>query len=128
MSSRLGRGIRCIAKAKFEGFTKTTLEAIMLAREEFRRLEYDYICKEQLLAGLIGEGTCVAAQVLKSMGITLEGIRKQVEKKSPRVCGFAAIWFLLTCVASDLVRSFEEARKLGHNYIGPEHILLGLLR
>ncbi|KAK8570202.1 hypothetical protein V6N13_002897 [Hibiscus sabdariffa] len=126
--SQLGRGSRCVAKAKFEGFTKTALEAIMLAREESRRLGFNYICSEELLVGLIGVGTGVAAQVLKSMGITVEGVRKQIEEGSPRVCGFAAVGFSLTCVAGDLVRSFEEARKLGHNYIGPEHILLGLLR
>ncbi|KAL4366270.1 hypothetical protein GQ457_05G002780 [Hibiscus cannabinus] len=126
--SQLGRGSRCVAKAKFEGFTKTALEAIMLAREESRRLGFDYICSEELLAGLVGVGTGVAAQVLKSMGITLEGVRKQLEEDTPIVCGFAAVGFSLTCVASHLVWSFEEARKLGHNYIGPEHILLGLLR
>ncbi|KAK8654269.1 hypothetical protein V6N13_128240 [Hibiscus sabdariffa] len=126
--SQLGRGSRCVAKAKFEGFTKTALEAIMLAREESRRIGFDYICSEELLAGLVGVGTGVAAQVLKSMGITLEGVRKQLEEDTPIVCGFAAVGFSLTCVAGHLVRSFEEARKLGHNYIGPEHILLGLLR
>ncbi|KAL4324165.1 hypothetical protein GQ457_11G014610 [Hibiscus cannabinus] len=120
----------CVAKdTSFEGFTGKALEAIMIARDESRRLGNNFIDILQILLGLIGEGTGIAAEVLKSSGIKLEDVRDQVEKISPRGKGCYALGLQFTSIAtSALLHSFEEACKRGHNHIGPEHLLLVLLR
>ncbi|KAK8480534.1 hypothetical protein V6N13_031457 [Hibiscus sabdariffa] len=130
LSSLPGSGSGCVAKdTSFEGFTGKALEAIMIARDESRRLGNNFIDILQILLGLIGEGTGIAAQVLKSSGIKLEDVRDQVEKISPRGKGCYALGLPFTSIAtSALVHSFEEACKRGHNHIGPEHLLLVLLR
>ncbi|KAK8487477.1 hypothetical protein V6N11_055684 [Hibiscus sabdariffa] len=116
-------------EAKFEGLSEKSIKVIILARGESRRHGHNYIGTEQILLGLIGEGTGIAAKVLKSMGIKLIDARKQVAKTSPRGSGCFAVGFSFTSLASAvLVHSLEEARKRGHNSIEPEHLLLGLLR
>ena len=71
-SSRRARASRCIPKAMFERFTEKAIKVIMLAQEEARRLGHNFVGTEQILLGLIGEGTGIAAKVLKSMGLTLK--------------------------------------------------------
>jgi len=84
---------------------------------------------EQILLGLIGEGTGVAAKVLKSMGVNLKDSRVEVEKIIGRGSGFVAVEIPFTPRAKRVLElSLEEARQLGHNYIGTEHLLLGLIR
>ncbi len=101
----------------------------MLAQEEARRLGHNFVGTEQILLGLIGEGTGVAAKVLKSMGVTLKDARVEVEKIIGRGSGFVAVEIPFTPRAKRVLElSLEEARQLGHNYIGTEHLLLGLIR
>ncbi|KAK8513727.1 hypothetical protein V6N13_002451 [Hibiscus sabdariffa] len=130
LSSRPVSGCGCVAKeARFEGFTGEALEAIMNARDESERLGHSSIELEHILLGLIGGGTGIAAESLKSMGIKLKDVREYAIKNTICDRAVSVLWFEFSPTAMDiLILSFEEARKLGHNYIGPEHLLLGLLR
>ncbi len=113
----------------FERFTEKAIKVIMLAQEEARRLGHNFVGTEQILLGLIGEGTGVAAKVLKSMGVNLKDARIEVEKIIGRGSGFVAVEIPFTPRAKRVLElSLEEARQLGHNYIGTEHLLLGLIR
>ena len=113
----------------FERFTEKAIKVIMLAQEEARRLGHNFVGTEQILLGLIGEGTGVAAKVLKSMGVNLKDARVEVEKIIGRGSGFVAVEIPFTPRAKRVLElSLEEARQLGHNYIGTEHLLLGLIR
>ncbi|MEY2913678.1 MAG: hypothetical protein RLZZ184_2987 [Cyanobacteriota bacterium] len=115
--------------AMFERFTEKAIKVIMLAQEEARRLGHNFVGTEQILLGLIGEGTGVAAKVLKSMGVNLKDARIEVEKIIGRGSGFVAVEIPFTPRAKRVLElSLEEARQLGHNYIGTEHLLLGLIR
>ncbi|CAN1790539.1 Chaperone protein ClpC, chloroplastic [Linum perenne] len=128
-STRQRRGKRFVARAMFERFTEKAIKVIMLAQEEARRLGHNFVGTEQILLGLIGEGTGIAAKVLKSMGINLKDARVEVEKIIGRGSGFVAVEIPFTPRAKRVLElSLEEARQLGHNYIGSEHLLLGLLR
>ncbi len=113
----------------FGRFTEKAQKVLMLAQEEAQRLNYPYVGTEHLLLGLIREGEGIAARVLQGMGIELEKVRKEVEKiigqgKTPVV---GEIGFTPRS-KKVLELSFNEARILSHNYIGPEHLLLGLIR
>ncbi len=113
----------------FERFTEKAIKVIMLAQEEARRLGHNFVGTEQILLGLIGEGTGVAAKVLKSMGVNLKDARVEVEKIIGRGSGFVAVEIPFTPRAKRVLElSLEEARQLSHNYIGTEHLLLGLIR
>jgi ATP-dependent Clp protease ATP-binding subunit ClpC len=113
----------------FERFTEKAIKVIMLAQEEARRLGHNFVGTEQILLGLIGEGTGVAAKVLKSLGVNLKDSRIEVEKIIGRGSGFVAVEIPFTPRAKRVLElSLEEARQLGHNYIGTEHLLLGLIR
>ncbi|KAG2615432.1 hypothetical protein PVAP13_3NG058900 [Panicum virgatum] len=128
-SSRRTRRSRFVTRAMFERFTEKAIKVIMLAQEEARRLGHNFVGTEQILLGLIGEGTGIAAKVLKSMGINLKDARVEVEKIIGRGNGFVAVEIPFTPRAKRVLElSLEEARQLGHNYIGSEHLLLGLLR
>ncbi|KAI8475035.1 MAG: P-loop containing nucleoside triphosphate hydrolase protein [Monoraphidium minutum] len=121
------RGFR--VTAMFERFTEKAIKVVMLAQEEARRLGHNFVGTEQILLGLIGESTGIAAKVLKSMGVNLKDARVEVEKIIGRGSGFVAVEIPFTPRAKRVLElSLEEARQLGHNYIGTEHILLGLLR
>ena len=94
-----------------------------------RRLGHNFVGTEQLLLGMIGEGTGIAAKVLKSQGVNLKEARVEVEKIIGRGSGFVAVEIPFTPRAKRVLElSLEEARHLGHHYIGTEHLLLGLLR
>ncbi|KAK8571855.1 hypothetical protein V6N13_047488 [Hibiscus sabdariffa] len=133
VSSRRGRGGRCVPKAMIERFSDKAMTVITLAQEEAIGLGYNYVGTEHILLGLIGEGTGIAAKVLKSMRINLRDARVEVEKITGRGSGFvsAEIPFSLPfSPRANRVLEFtcEEVQLVGHNYIESEHLLLGLLR
>ena len=102
----------------FERFTEKAIKVIMLAQEEARRLGHNFVGTEQVLLGLIGEGTGVAAKTLKSMGVNLKDARVEVEKIIGRGSGFVAVEIPFTPRAKRVLElSWDEARQLGHNYI-----------
>jgi len=114
----------------FNRFTERARKVIILAKEEARRFNHDYIGTEHILLGLIREGEGVAAAVLQKMGVSLENIRLEVEKlvqPGPTTQIIGDIPFTPRAKKA-LELAAEEARSLGHNYIGTEHILLGLIR
>jgi len=114
----------------FNRFTERARKVIILAKEEAKRFNHDYIGTEHILLGLLKEGEGVAAVVLQKMGLNLQQIRMEIEKivkPGPSTVVSGDIPF--TPTAKKVVElSSEEARSLGHNYIGTEHILLGLIR
>jgi ATP-dependent Clp protease ATP-binding subunit ClpC len=114
----------------FNRFTERARKVIILAKEEARRFNHDYIGTEHILLGLIREGEGVAAAVLQKMGVSLENIRIEIEKlvqPGPTTQIIGDIPFTPRAKKA-LELSAEEARSLGHNYIGTEHLLLGLIR
>eukprot|EP00205_Picochlorum_sp_RCC944_P005809 CAMPEP_0182613474 /NCGR_PEP_ID=MMETSP1330-20130603/25658_1 /TAXON_ID=464278 /ORGANISM="Picochlorum sp., Strain RCC944" /LENGTH=918 /DNA_ID=CAMNT_0024833183 /DNA_START=124 /DNA_END=2878 /DNA_ORIENTATION=- len=128
-SVRRSRAGKVVTKAMFERFTEKAIKVVMLAQEEARRLGHNFVGTEQLLLGMIGEGTGIAAKVLKSQGVNLKDARVEVEKIIGRGSGFVAVEIPFTPRAKRVLElSLEEARHLGHHYIGTEHLLLGLLR
>jgi ATP-dependent Clp protease ATP-binding subunit ClpC len=114
----------------FNRFTERARKVIVLAKEEARRFNHDYIGTEHLLLGLIREGEGVAAAVLQKLGLSLESIRLEVEKlvqPGPTTQIQGDVPFTPRSKKA-LELAAEEARALGHNYIGTEHLLLGLIR
>jgi ATP-dependent Clp protease ATP-binding subunit ClpC len=113
----------------FERFTDTAIKVIKLAQEEARRLGHNFLGTEQLLLGLIGEGNGVAAKVLHSLGVTLKETREEIEKIIGRGSGFVVVEIPFTPRSKRVLElSLEESRTLGRDYIGTEHLLLGLIR
>jgi len=114
----------------FNRFTERARKVIILAKEEARRFNHDYIGTEHILLGLIREGEGVAATVLQKLGVSLENIRLEIEKlvqPGPATQIIGDIPFTPRAKKA-LELAAEEARSLGHNYIGTEHLLLGLIR
>ena len=112
----------------FERFTEKAIKVVMLSQEESRRLGHNFVGTEQILLGLIGEGTGVAFKVLREEGLSLKDARMQVERIIGRGSGFVAVEIPFTPRAKRVLEnSIEESRDLGHAYIGTEHILLALL-
>lgn len=113
--------------AMFGRFTERAQKAILLAQEEAQRLRHDYVGTEHLLLGLIDEREGIAAKALKNAGVTIEDARTQVVN----AVGYGSYETEILGFTPRTKRVFElsliEARNLGHNYIGTEHILLGLL-
>jgi len=113
----------------FERFTEKAIKIIMLAQEEARRLGHNFVGTEFILLGLIGEGTGIGAKTLKSVGVNLKDTRTEVEKIVGRGKGFVAVEIPFTPNAKrQLELSWDEAKQLGCNYIGTEHLLLALIR
>ncbi|TFI54338.1 ATP-dependent Clp protease ATP-binding subunit [Mastigocladus laminosus UU774] len=111
----------------FEHFTSEAIKVVMLAQEEARRLGHNFVGTEQILLGLLGEGNGVAAKVLTELGVTLKEARREVERIIGRGSGYLPPEIPFTPKVKTLFeQSFKEARSLGHNYIGTEHLLLGL--
>ncbi len=114
----------------FDRFTERARKVIILAKEEAKRFNHDYIGTEHILLGLIKEGESVAAAVLQNLGLSLETIRLEVEKLvqfGPSTIVSGDIPF--TPKAKKVIElAMDEARRLGHNYIGTEHLLLGLIK
>ena len=114
----------------FNRFTERARKVIILAKEEARRFNHDYIGTEHILLGLVREGEGVAAAVLQKIGVSLENIRLEIEKlvqPGPTTQIIGDIPFTPRAKKA-LELAAEEARSLGHNYIGTEHLLLGLIR
>ncbi len=114
----------------YERFTNSASTVMQLADQEARRLNHSYIGSEHVLLGLIKENSGIAANVLKNLGIDLGKVRLEVEKLVPSGPDMVTITELpLTPRAMKVIEySMQEARSLNHNYVGTEHILLGLLR
>ncbi len=113
----------------FERFTDRAIKVIRLAQEEARRLGHNFVGTEQILLGLIGEGNGVAAKVLDSLGVTLKEAREEIEKIIGRGSGSVAVEIPFTPRSKRVLElSMEESRSLGRDYVGTEHILLGLIR
>ncbi len=113
----------------FERFTDRARRVVVLAQEEARMLNHNYIGTEHILLGLIHEGEGVAAKALESLGIALEGVRAQVEEIIGQGQQSPSGHIPFTPRAKKVLElSLREALQLGHNYIGTEHILLGLIR
>ncbi|WP_433609683.1 ATP-dependent Clp protease ATP-binding subunit [Prescottella agglutinans] len=113
----------------FERFTDRARRVVVLAQEEARMLNHNYIGTEHILLGLIHEGEGVAAKSLESLGISLEGVRSQVEEIIGQGQQAPSGHIPFTPRAKKVLElSLREALQLGHNYIGTEHILLGLIR
>ncbi len=111
----------------FERFTESAKGALTMAQEEARRLHHPYIGSEHLLLGLLREDAGLAAKVLKNLGAEITTVRSTIEsvlgRNEPVIQQIAPT----TRVKKVIEISFEEARRLGNNYVGTEHILLGLL-
>ena len=114
----------------FNKFTERARKVILLAKEEAKRFNHDYIGTEHILLGLIREGEGVAAAVLQNLGLSSDQIRLEVEKLvqlGPSTIVSGDIPF--TPKAKKVIElAMDEARNLGNNYIGTEHLLLGLIR
>ncbi|WP_422934922.1 ATP-dependent Clp protease ATP-binding subunit [Sinomonas sp. P47F7] len=113
----------------FERFTDRARRVVVLAQEEARMLNHNYIGTEHILLGLIHEGEGVAAKALESLGISLDGVREQVQEIIGQGQQAPSGHIPFTPRAKKVLElSLREALQLGHNYIGTEHILLGLIR
>src|SRR2546428_1444581 len=113
----------------FERFTDRARRVVVLAQEEARMLNHNYIGTEHILLGLIHEGEGVAAKALEQLGISLEAVRSQVEEIIGQGQAAHTGHIAFTPRAKKVLElSLREALQLGHNYIGTEHILLGLIR
>ena len=114
----------------FNRFTERARKVLVLAKEEARRFNHDYIGTEHILLGLVREGEGVACAVLQNLGVDLERLRIEIEKlvSSGSVGSVLGDIPFTPRAKKSLELAAEEARSLGHNYIGTEHILLGLLR
>jgi ClpA/ClpB-like protein/UvrB/UvrC motif-containing protein len=116
-------------QAMFQRFSDRARLVVVLAQEESRKLNHNYIGTEHILLGLIREGEGVAAQALESLGIRLDPVRQQIEKIIGRGQEALQGHIPFTPQAKKVLElSLREALQLGHDYIGTEHILLGLIR
>jgi hypothetical protein len=113
----------------FERFTDRARRVVVLAQEEARALGHNYVGTEHFLVALIGEGEGVAARALESLGVSLAGVREQVEEIIGRGKGAPSGHLPFTPRAKKVLElSMREALRLGHNYVSTEHILLGVIR
>jgi ATP-dependent Clp protease ATP-binding subunit ClpA len=113
----------------FERFTDRARRVVVLAQEEARMLNHNYIGTEHILLGLSREGEGLAAEALESLGISLDAVRQQVEEIIGQGQQVPSGHIPFTPRAKKVLElSLREALQLGHNYIGTEHILLGLIR
>jgi ATP-dependent Clp protease ATP-binding subunit ClpC len=113
----------------FERFTERAREVIVLAQDEARRLSHNYIGTEHLLLGLLREEEGLAARALESLGVTLEEVRAQVARIIGQGDEVTTGQIPFTPRAKKVLElALREALSLGHNYVGSEHILLGLVR
>jgi ATP-dependent Clp protease ATP-binding subunit ClpC len=113
----------------FERFTDGSRRVVVLAQDEARMLNHNYVGTEHILLGLIHEGEGVAARTLESLGISLDVVRQQVEEIIGRGQQAPSVHIPFTPRAKEVLElSLSESLQLGHGYIGTEHILLGLLR
>ncbi|MBE9191485.1 metalloregulator ArsR/SmtB family transcription factor [Gloeocapsopsis crepidinum LEGE 06123] len=119
---------RMVLPRGFERFSQKATQVIALAQEESRRLGHQYVGTEQLLLGLIGEGTGTAAQILSAEGLNLENMRVEVEKRIGHGKGTPLDIPFTPRAKRVLELSVEQSQRLGNQYIGTEHLLLGIVR
>ena len=113
----------------FERFTDRARHVVVLAQDEARRLDHTWIGTEHILLGLIREGDGVAAKALESLGISLDAVRQQVEEIIGQGQQAPSGHIPFTPRTKKVLElALRESKQLGHNYIGTEHILLGLIR
>ncbi len=113
----------------FENFTNKAIKAVMLSQEEARRSRVNLVGTEQLLLGLIAEGTDIAANVLRNFGVTLQNARQAVDTLITEGSGYSPTNIPFTPKSQRIFEyAVQEARQLGHNYVGTEHLLLALTR
>ena len=118
MLGRRGRATRGVVRAMFERFTEKAIKVILVAQEESRRLSHNAVGTEQILLGLIGEGTGIAAKVLKSMGMNMKETRIEVEKIVGRGSGNISIEIPFSPRTKHVLElSLDEAQKLGKNLL-----------
>jgi ATP-dependent Clp protease ATP-binding subunit ClpC len=113
----------------FERFTELAKKVLALAQEEAESSHHSYIGTEHVLLGLLREGDGIAAKVLNNLGVKIEKVRQTVESLVGRDKGLTVLQQIIPTsrVKKVIEISFEEARRTGHNYVGSEHLLLGLL-
>ncbi|HUZ87987.1 MAG TPA: Clp protease N-terminal domain-containing protein [Candidatus Baltobacterales bacterium] len=113
----------------FERFTERAKKVLALAQEEAEKSHHSYIGTEHVLLGLLREGDGIAAKVLNNLGVEIEKVRQTIESLLGRDKGLTVLQQIIPTsrVKKVLEISFEEARRMGHNYVGSEHLLLGLL-
>jgi len=117
------------AGGMFERFTNRARNVVELAQEEARRLDHDHIDTEHVLLGLLGEAEGIGARALVALGVSLEAVRADVERIIGRGDGAPTGHIPFTRRAKKVLElSLREALRLHHNYIGTEHIVLGLVR
>jgi len=113
----------------FERFTELAKKVLALAQEEAERSHHSYIGTEHVLLGLLREGDGIAGKVLNNLGVEIGKVRRTIESLVGRDKGLAVLQQIIPTsrVKKVIEISFEEARRMGHNYVGTEHLLLGLL-
>jgi ATP-dependent Clp protease ATP-binding subunit ClpC len=117
-----------MGKYMFKHFTETAIKVVMLAEEESRRAGHNYIGTEQILVAAVWEKLSIASKVLQSLGFSLRDLRGEVEKTIGYGSGYVAVEIPLTPPAKQVISAAKEAaRQLGHNYVGTQHLLLGLI-
>lgn len=114
----------------YERFTDRARKVMQLANQEAQRFNHEWLGTEHILLGLVKEGSGIAANVLKNLNVNLRQVRLAVEELVPSGIDMVTMGKLphTPRVKKVIEYSLEEARKLNHNYVGDEHILLGLLR
>ena len=112
----------------YERFTQKAIQSIILAQNESHRLTHAYVGTEQLLLGLLDEGTGIAAQVLTAAGANASEVRREVEKFIGRGSGTPTEIPFTPRAKKTLEIAVEQSQQLGHNYVGTEHLLLGILQ
>lgn len=113
----------------FESFTDKAMQVILLAQEESRQLGQRFVGSEQILLGLVAEETSFAASILEELGLTYSAARAEVERTVGCGTGFVGMEIPFTPKAKAVLeQAIQEARQLAHNFISPEHLLLGLLK
>ncbi|NLN06228.1 MAG: ATP-dependent Clp protease ATP-binding subunit [Firmicutes bacterium] len=113
----------------FGRYTQRAQKVLLLAQEEARRLSHNFVGTEHILLGLVREGSGIAARVLLSLGVELDAVRTEIEKLMGKGDRHVSLNLSYTPRAKKVIElAFEEARNLGHNYVGTEHLLLGLIR
>ncbi len=129
LRGRLSTQLESLGRDRFDKFTDRARKVLTLAQEEAQRLQHNYIGTEHLLLGLVRGGEGVAVKVLNNLGVELQQIRKAIEFITGRGDRDAPGEVGLTPRAKHAIElAVDEARRLNHQYIGTEHLLLGLLR
>ncbi len=112
----------------FPRFTEAAIKVVMLAQEEALRLDHHYVGTEHLLLGMIGEDKGIAARSLKEQGVTIKEARQQAEIITGRGSGARSVQLPFTPKSKRVLEmAWDEARKLDHNYVSTEHLLLALI-